>query len=184
GFAAQFAIGQQLGKGAFATVHEATCRASGAPLAAKVVPLGGLRDVDKMALEREISIGLELRHPENILMVDNADDAACKLADFGFARRASDSSVEEEACGTPAYVAPEVLRGASHDERADIWSLGVVVYAVLGGYVPFYAENHDELFRLVLEGRYEFHPRFWGHVSSTAKDFIRCMLVVDRRQRW
>ena len=60
-------------------------------------------------------------------------------------------------CGTPGYVAPEILEGVPYDTRSDMWSLGVIVYILLGGYPPFIEQNQRELFRKIRKGQFEFH---------------------------
>ena len=86
-------------------------------------------------------------------------------------------------CGTPSYVAPEIVEGLPYDERVDMWSLGVLVYILLGGYQPFDEENQDDLFRVIRKGKYEFHDEYWGQVSSEAKDLIKSMLTVEPKRR-
>jgi len=87
-------------------------------------------------------------------------------------------------CGTAAYVAPEVLdlKAQGYDERADMWSVGVVVYILLGGYAPFEGPI-DELAVTILKGKYEFHDEYWSHISSEAKDLIASLLQVNPKKR-
>lgn len=120
---------------------------------------------------------------ENILCQNQADGLCCKISDFGFAKRALEPSSIEEACGTPQYVSPEILQGLDYGTEVDVWSLGVLTFTILGGYLPFYARNMDSLFRSIINGDYIFHSDFWGHISSDAKDFVSCMLQVDRSRR-
>ena len=87
-------------------------------------------------------------------------------------------------CGTPGYVAPEILEGKSYDTQADMWSLGVIVYILLGGYPPFIEQNQRELFRKIRKGQYEFHEEYWGQVSDDAKNLIRALLSVDPTKRY
>ena len=58
-----------------------------------------------------------------------------------------------------------------------------MVYIILSGYPPFYAENIKDLEKQILAGKYEFHPEYWSHVSDDGKDFIKQLLVVDPKQR-
>ncbi|RHY13229.1 hypothetical protein DYB36_012924 [Aphanomyces astaci] len=108
------------------------------------------------------------------------DDASFKLADFGFAQRIdlSKSHLVTQ-CGTPGYVAPEVLRGKAYGNGVDIWSIGVITYILLCGYPPFHNDNRNALFQQVKSGTFEFHSPYWDHISDAAKDFIRLMLTVD-----
>ncbi|KAG5176489.1 kinase-like domain-containing protein [Tribonema minus] len=122
--------------------------------------------------------------PENILCVSDSDDTDLKLTDFGFAKRVADLTTCDEACGTPQYVAPEIILGQPYGTQVDVWSLGVVAYALLGGYAPFHAASVQTLFRSIVRADYCFHAKFWAHVSVEAKHFIRCMLQPDPAQRW
>jgi len=80
--------------------------------------------------------------------------------------------------GTPYYVSPEVLKGEHpYNKDCDLWSLGVIVFFMLFGYPPFYAQNEALLFKLILNGSYEM-PKL-SVVSDTGKDFIRRLLIVD-----
>ncbi|ETV79702.1 CAMK/CAMK1 protein kinase, variant 1 [Aphanomyces astaci] len=123
--------------------------------------------------------------PENILLVHRDDDASFKLADFGFAQRIdlSKSHLVTQ-CGTPGYVAPEVLRGKAYGNGVDIWSIGVITYILLCGYPPFHNDNRNALFQQVKSGTFEFHSPYWDHISDAAKDFIRLMLTVDPNIRY
>ena len=87
-------------------------------------------------------------------------------------------------CGTPGYVAPEILEGKAYDTQADMWSLGVIVYILLGGYPPFIEQNQRELFRKIRKGQYEFHEEYWGQVSDDAKNLISKLLTVSPTQRY
>ena len=87
-------------------------------------------------------------------------------------------------CGTPGYVAPEILKCVKYGAEVDVWSLGVICYIILAGYPPFYDEDQKKLFKKIISGRYYFHDEYWSHISEDAKDLIRKMLCVDQKQRW
>jgi len=89
----------------------------------------------------------------------------------------------QTACGTPGYVAPEVLQAIGYDKEVDMWSIGVITYILLCGFPPFYNENLPELFEQIMKADYDFPEDYWKEVSETAKDFIRRLLVVDPKQR-
>eukprot|EP01006_Ploeotia_vitrea_P036076 TRINITY_DN65963_c5_g7_i1.p1 TRINITY_DN65963_c5_g7~~TRINITY_DN65963_c5_g7_i1.p1 ORF type:complete len:367 (+),score=5.44 TRINITY_DN65963_c5_g7_i1:173-1273(+) len=122
--------------------------------------------------------------PENLLLTSMDDDANLKIADFGFAKRVTELLPNETACGTPGYVAPEILRGDPYGAEVDIWSMGVIVYVLLAGYPPFYDEDQKRLFRKIKEGKYYFHEEYWKDVSPEATDLIRKMLCVNQAERW
>lgn len=64
-----------------------------------------------------------------------------------------------------------------------MWSLGVIVYILLGGYPPFIEQNQRELFRKIRKAQYKFHEEYWGQVSDEAKDLIKALLTVDPKKR-
>ena len=90
----------------------------------------------------------------------------------------------EKACGTHAYVAPEILRVDHYGCEVDIWSMGVICYVLLAGYPPFYDEDQRNLFRKIKEGKYYFHQERWGNTSPEAIDMIRKMLCLSQKDRW
>ncbi|CAG8637756.1 7261_t:CDS:2, partial [Dentiscutata heterogama] len=87
------------------------------------------------------------------------------------------------ACGTPGYVAPEVLSQKGHSKPCDIWSLGVILYTVLCGYTPFWGQDQAALFDSILKGRYDFDEDYWDHISNEAKDLINKMLTYKPSER-
>jgi calcium/calmodulin-dependent protein kinase I len=113
-----------------------------------------------------------------------SDDSDIKIADFGFAKKVKTPNSLTTQCGTPGYVAPEILEGKAYDTQADMWSLGVIVYILLGGYPPFIEQNQRELFRKIRKGQYEFHEEYWGQVSDEAKNLISKLLTVSPSQRY
>jgi len=91
---------------------------------------------------------LTLSKPENLLYNTDDEDAIIKISDFGLARVVS-NELMTTACGTPGYVAPEVLAGKGYDHFCDFWSIGVILYVLLCGYPPFYEETNEELFEKI-----------------------------------
>jgi len=123
--------------------------------------------------------------PENLLLVSKAQDSDIKLADFGFAARVKPGEESlTTACGTPGYVAPEILNKAPHGKPADMWSIGVIMYILMGGYPPFHDENKKKLYALIKNADYEFHADYWGNVSDEAKDLISKLLTLDTKKRF
>lgn len=121
--------------------------------------------------------------PENILLVNKTDDTAIKLADFGCARFLTDDVRLKTLCGSPQYVAPELYTNDDgYDERCDLWSAGIVIYVILGGYAPFEAPTL-ELPALITEGYVEFQPRYWGEIPKPPKELIESLLQVDPDDR-
>lgn len=122
--------------------------------------------------------------PENLLLMSADDDASIKLADFGFAKTVTkDDAGLVTTCGTPGYVAPEILEGAPYGKPVDVWSIGVITYILLAGYPPFHDDSQPILFRKIRKGKYQYDSPYWDNVSDDAKDFISRMLVVDPKNR-
>lgn len=117
-------------------------------------------------------------------MLQSSDsDSNIKIADFGFAKKCLQPNSLKTQCGTPGYVAPEILEGLAYDTQADMWSLGVIVYILLGGYPPFIEQNQRELFRKIRKAQYTFHDEYWKQVSTEAKDLIRSLLTIKPHER-
>jgi calcium/calmodulin-dependent protein kinase I len=108
--------------------------------------------------------------PENLLYNTKADDAVLKLADFGLAHLIKEGQLLQSACGTPCYVAPEILAKQGYGKEVDMWSLGVILYILLSGCPPFYQEENSELFAAILAGDYTFPSPDWDDISENAID--------------
>jgi len=121
--------------------------------------------------------------PENLLYSDASDDALLKLADFGLAKIVDDDTIMKTRCGTPGYVAPEVLMGHAYDKKVDTWSFGIIAYIILCGFPPFYHQNNAVLFEKIKSGKFPFPSPYWDNVSQEAKSFISSLLVVDSTKR-
>ena len=119
--------------------------------------------------------------PENLLLANVHNDSDIRLADFGFAKRVVRPLATQ--CGTPGYVAPEILTGETYGLGVDMWSIGVITYILLGGYPPFHDENQAALYKKIKSADFVFHPEYWDPVSAEAKDLITSMLTVDRSKR-
>lgn len=122
--------------------------------------------------------------PENILCVSLDNDTKIKLCDFGFAAKidqAEPHTCLSKVCGTPQYVAPEILRRKPYGAAVDMWSCGVVTYILLSGYAPF-SEQPNLNFN-ICSGNFSFHPDSWDHVSAEGKEFISQLLTLDPSSR-
>lgn len=120
--------------------------------------------------------------PENLLYADEDEMASIKITDFGLARFVQ-GEMATTACGTPNYVAPEIIAGNGYNKEVDYWSIGVIIYIMLCGFPPFYEENNQQLFELIKNGTYDFPSPYWDDISDLAKDLIRQLLVVNPAER-
>ncbi|XP_046385034.1 phosphorylase b kinase gamma catalytic chain, skeletal muscle/heart isoform isoform X3 [Ischnura elegans] len=124
--------------------------------------------------------------PENILLDDNLN---VKLTDFGFARVVKPVEKLFDLCGTPGYLAPEVLQSnmfedaEGYGKEVDVWACGVVMYTLLVGCPPFWHRKQMVMLRNIMEGKYSFTSPEWDDITEAPKDLIRKLLVVDPRQR-
>ena len=148
----------------------------------------------------QLIIGLQYLHAhgiihrdiklENILLEREGDISRVKIADFGLAKKAADTAMQT-ICGTPQYVAPEILNAKidqRYDTGADMWSAGVCLFILLGGYPPFYDEQEARMFRDIKAGNFSFddtaeNAEIWRAVSDDAKDLIKKLLCVDPTAR-
>ncbi|XP_062517007.1 calcium/calmodulin-dependent protein kinase type IV-like [Corticium candelabrum] len=122
--------------------------------------------------------------PENLLYKDESSLSPIKLADFGLSKVMSSEVTMQTVCGTPGYVAPEVLLGKDYGLPVDIWSVGVVAYIMLCGFEPFYSDRGDTaIYARILKCDYEFLSPYWDDVSLNAKDLISKLIVLDPRKR-
>ena len=120
--------------------------------------------------------------PENLLLKEQGDDCQIMVADFGFAKYVPQEGLKTR-CGTPAFVAPEVVLGQHYSTQADMWSVGCLLYMLLGGYPPFQDETHQGLFRKIRAADFAFHDKYWSNASLHAKQLISKLLTVDPRLR-
>eukprot|EP01086_Lenisia_limosa_P014998 TRINITY_DN4694_c0_g1_i1.p1 TRINITY_DN4694_c0_g1~~TRINITY_DN4694_c0_g1_i1.p1 ORF type:complete len:396 (+),score=94.17 TRINITY_DN4694_c0_g1_i1:385-1572(+) len=132
----------------------------------------------------EIVMALEYMHghdviyrdlkPENILI---GRDGHVKITDFGFAKRCPDKTWT--LCGTPEYLAPEIITSRGHGKGADYWALGVLIYEMLAGYPPYYDDNPFGIYEKILAGTVHFPEDF----DPVAKDLIKQLLTADLTKR-
>ncbi|KAJ8470172.1 hypothetical protein OPV22_024515 [Ensete ventricosum] len=120
--------------------------------------------------------------PENFLFVNQMEDAPLTAIDFGLSIFFRPGEIFTDVVGSPYYVAPEVLK-KMYGPAADVWSAGVIIYILLSGVPPFWAETEQGIFEEVLHGSLDFQSDPWPSISESAKDLVRKMLVRDPRRR-
>ncbi|CAI8598717.1 unnamed protein product [Vicia faba] len=120
--------------------------------------------------------------PENFLFVNQQEDSLLKTIDFGLSVFFKPGHTFIDVVGSPYYVAPEVLK-KRYGPEADVWSAGVILYILLSGVPPFWAENEQGIFEQVFHGDLDFASDPWPAISESAKDLVRKMLVRDPRRR-
>lgn len=121
--------------------------------------------------------------PENLLLQAVDVDSNILVADFGFSKKIPKEGLRTR-CGTPAFVSPEILVGAPYFQEVDMWSVGVLLFLLIGGYPAFQDDSHRGLFRKIRAADYIFHETYWEHVSIEAKQLISSLLVVNPAHRW
>ena len=117
--------------------------------------------------------------PDNIMITKNDE---VKLIDFGLSKATTNNRNLTTVAGTPYYMAPEVLEG-SYSKKADLWSLGVLLYTLVSGYLPFQGNNSHEVFRKIKEAEFHFSHQEFNSVSDNCKDLIKKLLVVNVKKR-
>ncbi|NXU21280.1 CAMKV protein, partial [Pardalotus punctatus] len=126
---------------------------------------------------------------ENLVYYNRLKNSKIVISDFHLAKL--ENGLIKEPCGTPEYLAPEVVGRQRYGRPVDCWAIGVIMYILLSGNPPFYEEadeddyeNHDKnLFRKILAGDYEFDPPYWDDISQAAKELVTRLMEVEQDQR-
>ncbi|KAL5703706.1 non-specific serine/threonine protein kinase [Ranunculus cassubicifolius] len=105
--------------------------------------------------------------PENILLSGADGDAVLKISDFGLSRRTNPGEYAETVCGSPLYMAPEILEFKSYNEKVDMWSVGAIIFELLNGYPPFHGKNNVQLLQNIKTCSY---LPFSGNILPTLHD--------------
>uniref|UniRef100_A0A480ZWI0 calcium/calmodulin-dependent protein kinase n=1 Tax=Sus scrofa TaxID=9823 RepID=A0A480ZWI0_PIG len=151
---------------------------SGGELFDRILERGVYTERDASLVIRQVLAAVKYLHengivhrdlkPENLLYLTPEENSKIMITDFGLSKM-EQSGVMSTACGTPGYVAPEVLAQKPYSKAVDCWSIGVITYILLCGYPPFYEETESKLFEKIKEGYYEFESPFWDDISESGK---------------
>ncbi|KAF9022304.1 Calcium/calmodulin-dependent protein kinase type 1 [Haplosporangium bisporale] len=175
-------------------VYLVTDLAAGGELFDQLLQKGSYTEGDAARLVYQILLGVAYLHdrdivhrdlkPENLLFSDKTENARLMITDFGLSKvLTTQNDVLMTACGTPGYVAPEVLEQIGHGKPVDMWSVGVIAYTLLCGYTPFWGEDQPALFESIISGEYEYEEEYWSDISQLAKSFIDSLLVRSAEKR-
>lgn len=162
--------------------------ASGKELFDYIVLKQRLTEMEACRFFQQIISGIEYLHklrivhrdlkPENLLL-DNKKEI--KIADFGLSNLYSKGELLKTACGSPCYAAPEMIAGKKYSGlMVDIWSSGIILYAMLCGYLPFEDKNNEILYKKITEGKFTIPT----HISEPAVDLLRRILNTDPTRRF
>jgi len=165
---------------------------TGGELFDKIVEKGQYTERDAAGIVNKMLSAVEYLHNNNIahrdlkpenLLLKAGDDTGVMLSDFGLSKIVGENARLETACGTPYYVAPEVLSASGYDLEVDLWSVGVITYLLLCGFPPFYGESLPEVFEQIMKADFDYPDPYWTDISTEAKDLISKLLVVEPKNR-
>uniref|UniRef100_A0A383VKX5 Protein kinase domain-containing protein n=1 Tax=Tetradesmus obliquus TaxID=3088 RepID=A0A383VKX5_TETOB len=178
-------------------VYIVTELVTGGELLDRVTEKGNYTEMDAAHIIRQILQGVQYLHShgivhrdlklENMVMLNQLDDSPVKIADFGLSKFFSNDNVLSTMCGSPQYVAPEVLGVGDglkeYSPAVDMWSVGVILFILLSGYSPFDDDNDAVLFEKIKSGNYDADDPIWENISAEAKDVVAKLLTVDAEAR-
>ncbi|XP_068117325.1 serine/threonine-protein kinase H1 [Hyperolius riggenbachi] len=169
--------------------------ATGGELFDRIIAKGSFTERDATHVLQMVLEGVKYLHtlgithrdlkPENLLYYHPGTDSKIMITDFGLAsaRKKGDECLMKTTCGTPEYIAPEILVRKPYTNSVDMWALGVISYILLSGTMPFEDDNRTRLYRQILKGKYSYSGEPWPSVSNLAKDFIDRLLMVEPSER-
>jgi calcium/calmodulin-dependent protein kinase I len=168
---------------------------SGGELFDRILKKESYKEAEAVRVVRQLLSALEYAHakgvvhrdlkPENVILTSADDDCDVKISDFGLAKMLDQTLVTNTLCGTPMYVAPEILSAMKrpYGPKVDIWAVGVITYILLAGYPPFFDNDLGKLYRSIVEVDLTFDDEYWADISDDAKDFISTLLVANPDER-
>ncbi|XP_047580831.1 serine/threonine-protein kinase H2 [Lutra lutra] len=169
--------------------------ATGGELLDRLMTQGSFTEQDAVRILQMVADGIRYLHalrithrdlkPENLLYYHPGAESKILITDFGLAHSGNKSGdwTMRTLCGTPEYIAPEILLRKPYTSAVDMWALGVITYVLLSGVLPFDDESHTRLYRKILKGKYNYTGEPWPNISHLAKDFIDKLLMFEASHR-
>jgi len=172
---------------------------TGGELFYKIVEKGNYSEKEAAGIVKQMIQGVEYLHGEGIchrdlkpenLLCSGEEEQGYKpfrvvIADFGLSKVFNSGEALETSCGTPDYVAPEVITAeGQYDKSVDMWSCGVITYVLLCGFSPFLSSTQHGLFDKIVKCEYDFPDPEWTNISDSAKDLVRHLLIKDPKERY
>ncbi|XP_042882206.1 serine/threonine-protein kinase H1 homolog isoform X2 [Penaeus japonicus] len=169
--------------------------ATGGDLFDKIMTKGPFSERDAVKVLKMVLEGVKYLHnlgithrdlkPDNLLYYHPGTDSRLMITDFGLAhtRRSADDLLMNTICGTPEYIAPEMVARRRYTNAVDLWAVGVITYILLRGDFPFFDADRIRLYKKILKGNYNLSDEVWQEVSESGRDFVRGVLEVDPQAR-
>jgi calcium-dependent protein kinase len=166
---------------------------SGGELVQALPKVGSLEETTALLFTRSILMAVNHIHqigivhrdlkPENFLFGSGKAPEDLKLVDFGLSNKFSNKFEKlHSTVGTPFYIAPEVLKG-NYDSKCDMWSVGVILFILLSGDIPFYGINVNEVFKKIETGAYVMLKNSWQSVNEEARHLVTRLLCLNTHDR-
>lgn len=161
-----------------------------------IAEAGSFSEQQAAQVTRDVIKGVQYLHmhdivhrdikPENVLCVSKQWPLQVKLADFGLADFSVDGEINEQQqsmIGTPGYVAPEVVKREKYGPPVDMWAVGVLLYIMLSGKMPFYGRDDNACLRMIASGKYVMPDREWSKISADAISLVKGLLQLNPDKR-
>eukprot|EP00163_Fabomonas_tropica_P009422 TRINITY_DN1922_c0_g1_i14.p3 TRINITY_DN1922_c0_g1~~TRINITY_DN1922_c0_g1_i14.p3 ORF type:complete len:405 (+),score=85.54 TRINITY_DN1922_c0_g1_i14:3143-4357(+) len=167
----------------------------GGELLDRVIEDGNLSEKECCGIMKQLVNALQYLHqrgvihrdikPQNILLTSKDKDSPVKITDFGLSALVTPDKADllKTAVGSPHFMAPEIMVSETYGGGVDVWSIGVVMYFLLSGLLPFDGESPNQVFKAIREGDFNFPDEFWAPISAEAKALIERIFVSNPAER-